>query len=66
MSERSLGWDQAYSTSNALILLHIPTVAMSSSGRSRLVAASERAPEPNTKRWKAVNVLKAELCAARP
>lgn len=49
--------DRAHKTSNAFILRHIPTVTMRSGGKFKLVAASDRAPEPKMKRWNAVNVL---------
>jgi len=44
-------------TRRALIRLHIPTTTYISSGRWRLPAAKERAPEAKTKRWKGVSDL---------
>jgi hypothetical protein len=48
-------------TSKALRRLHIPTATIKSSGRSRFPAAKERAPEPNTIRWKGVRDLSVSL-----
>lgn len=45
-------------TIKALIRLHMPTRAISSGGSRTLVAARDRAPEANTKRWNAVRVLR--------
>jgi hypothetical protein len=49
--------DLAYMTSKALRRLHIPTATIKSRGKSRFPAANERAPEPNTIRWKGVRDL---------
>jgi len=52
---------QAYMTSKALRRLHIPTTTIMSRGKSRFPAANERAPEPNTIRWKGVRDLSLSL-----
>lgn len=44
-------------TSKAFRRLHIPTTTIKSRGKSRLPAAKDRAPEPNTIRWKGVRDL---------
>jgi hypothetical protein len=55
----------AYMTSKALRRLHIPTATIKLRGKSRFPAARDRAPEPNTIRWKGVRDLSISLdCGA--